>query len=111
MRYTPTLAEVSIVDNPCVPTTSFEYIKADGSVEMHKFTPPIKEDSMDPKALAAAKDALAKGTATDEQKALIKAEADSLLKAAQDADAAGTATDEQNALVKAASVAKVKERR
>jgi hypothetical protein len=101
MRYTPTLAEVSIVDNPCVPTTSFEYIKADGSVEMHKFTPPIKEDSMDPKALAAAKDALAKGTATDEQKALIKAEA----------DAAGTATDEQNALVKAASVAKVKERR
>jgi hypothetical protein len=32
---------------------------------------------MDPKALADAKDALAKGTATEEQKALVKAEKDS----------------------------------
>jgi hypothetical protein len=105
MRYTPTLAEVSIVDNPCVPTATFEFIKTDGSVEMRKFTPSHKEDSMDPKALADAREALAKGTATDEQKALIaKAEADALLKAAQDADAAGTATDEQKALLVKAAV-------
>lgn len=104
MRYTPVLAEVSIVDNPCVPTATFEYIKADGSVEMRKFITHTNEDSMDPKALAAAQEALAKGTATDEQKALIaKAESDALLKAAQDAEAAGTATDEQKALVKAAA--------
>jgi len=108
MRYTPTLAEVSIVDNPCVPTATFEYIKADGSVEMRKFTPSHKEDSMDPKALAAAKDALAKGTATDEQKALIaKADAE-LLKAAQDADAKGEATDEQKALLAKAAEDAVK---
>jgi hypothetical protein len=100
-RYTPTLAEVSIVDNPCVPTATFDLIRADGSIEMRKFiTPSHKEDSMDPKALAAAKEALAKGTATDEQKALIaKADADALLKAAQDADAKGEATDEQKALL------------
>jgi hypothetical protein len=104
MRYTPILAEVSIVDNPCVPTATFEYIKADGSVEMRKFITPTNEDSMDPKALAAAQEALAKGTATDEQKALIaKADSDALLKAAQDADVAGTATDEQKALIKAAA--------
>ena len=110
MRYTPTLAEVSIVDNPCVPTATFEYIKADGSVEMRKFTPSHKEDSMDPKLLADARDALAKGTATDEQKALVaKADADALLKSAQDADAKGEATDEQKALLAkvAADAAKV----
>jgi hypothetical protein len=115
-RFTPELTEISLVDNPCVPTATFEYIKADGSVEMRKFTLSHKEDSMDPKALAAAKDALAKGTATDEQKALI-AQADAeLLKAAQDADAKGTATDEQKALLakvaadaEAAKVALVKD--
>ncbi len=46
-RYTPVLTEVSIVDNPCVPTAMFEVIKADGSVEMRKFiTPETNEDSM-----------------------------------------------------------------
>jgi hypothetical protein len=111
MRYTPTLAEVSIVDNPCVPTATFEYIKADGSVEMRKFTPSHKEDSMDPKALADARQALAKGTASDEQKALIeKADADALLidaadamyKSALDAAARGEATDGQKAMIAAA---------
>jgi hypothetical protein len=98
-RFTPELTEISLVDNPCVPTATFEYIKADGSVEMRKFTTHTKEDDMDPKELAGARDALAKGTATDEQKALIvKADAD-LLKAAQDAETAGTATDEQKALL------------
>ena len=101
-RFTPKLSEISLVDNPCVPTATFEYIKADGSVEMRKFHTPTHEDSMDPKALVAAKEALVKGTATDEQKALIKADADKLLKEAQEAEAAGTATDEQKALIKAA---------
>jgi hypothetical protein len=72
---------------------------------------------MDPKALAAAREALAKGTATDEQKVLVeKADAEALLKAAQDADAKGTATDEQKALLakvaadaEAAKVALVKD--
>jgi hypothetical protein len=98
-RYTPELAEVSLVDNPCVPTATFEYIKSDGSVELRKFTPSHREDSMDPKLVAAAREALAKGTATDEQKALVaKADAE-LIKAAQDAGAKGEASDEQKALL------------
>ena len=36
-RYTPELAEVSLVDNPCVPTATFEFIKEDGSTELRKF--------------------------------------------------------------------------
>lgn len=98
-RFTPKLAEVSLVDNPCVPTATFEYIKADGSVEMRKFTPSHKEDSMDPKAIEAAREALAKGTATDEQKALVTTADAELLKAARDAEAKGEATDEQKALI------------
>ena len=36
-RYTPRLAEVSLVDSPCVPTATFEFIKEDGSTELRKF--------------------------------------------------------------------------
>lgn len=36
-RYTPTISEVSLVDNPCVPTAHFTLIKADGSVEERGF--------------------------------------------------------------------------
>lgn len=36
-RYTPELAEVSLVDNPCLPTATFEFIKQDGSSELRKF--------------------------------------------------------------------------
>lgn len=75
-RFTPELTEISLVDNPCVPTATFEYIKADGSREMRKFTPSHKEDSMDPKLLKAAQDAEAAGNATDEQKALLAKAAD-----------------------------------
>lgn len=39
-RYTPSVAEVSIVDNPCIPTATFEVIKADGTTEMRKFHTP-----------------------------------------------------------------------
>ncbi len=37
MRYTPVLSEVSLVDNPAVPTATFQLIKQDGSVELRKF--------------------------------------------------------------------------
>lgn len=37
MRYTPILAEVSLVDNPCVASATFQVIKADGSTETRKF--------------------------------------------------------------------------
>ena len=38
-RYTPRPAEVSLVDNPCIPTATFEVVKEDGSVELRKFKP------------------------------------------------------------------------
>ena len=37
MRYTPILSEVSLVDNPAVPTATFQVIKQDGSIECRKF--------------------------------------------------------------------------
>ena len=36
-RYTPTLSEVSIVDNPCHGNATFSVIKRDGSTELRKF--------------------------------------------------------------------------
>jgi hypothetical protein len=36
-RYTAKPSEVSLVDNPCNPEAHFEYVKADGSVELRKF--------------------------------------------------------------------------
>ncbi|WP_428491697.1 hypothetical protein [Rhodopila sp.] len=36
-RYTPILKEISIVDVPCIPVAKFEYVKADGTMEMRKF--------------------------------------------------------------------------
>ena len=38
-RYTPRPAEVSLVDNPCIPTATFEVVKEDGTVELRKFRP------------------------------------------------------------------------
>lgn len=37
VRYTPQPAEVSLVDNPCIPTATFEVLKEDGSTELRKF--------------------------------------------------------------------------
>ena len=37
MRYVASPSEVSLVDNPCLPTAHFAYVKSDGSVEMRKF--------------------------------------------------------------------------
>lgn len=37
-RFEAIPAEISIVDNPCVPTATFEMIKADGAIELRKFT-------------------------------------------------------------------------
>ncbi len=39
MRYTPVLSEVSLVDNPAVPTATFQLIRKDGSIELRKFIP------------------------------------------------------------------------
>lgn len=41
-RYTADLAEVSIVDNPCVPGALFTAVKADGTQEMRKFVSVLK---------------------------------------------------------------------
>lgn len=46
MRYTPVLHEVSLVDNPAVPTATFDVVKLDGSVECRKFNEVIKDNSM-----------------------------------------------------------------
>jgi hypothetical protein len=37
LRYTAKPSEISLVDNPCNPEAHFEYVKADGSVELRKF--------------------------------------------------------------------------
>ena len=37
IRYTPQPAEVSLVDNPCIPTATFEVVKEDGTTELRKF--------------------------------------------------------------------------
>ena len=36
-RYTPKPMEVSLVDHPCIPSATFEVVKADGSIELRKF--------------------------------------------------------------------------
>jgi hypothetical protein len=36
-RYTPSIVEVSVVDLPCIPVAKFEFVKADGAVELRKF--------------------------------------------------------------------------
>lgn len=46
IRYTAAPSEISLVDNPCVPTAHFEVMKANGLTEMRKFT--LKEQRMDP---------------------------------------------------------------
>jgi hypothetical protein len=40
-RYTAKPNEISLVDNPCNPEAHFEYVKADGTIELRKF--PILE--------------------------------------------------------------------
>ena len=37
VRYTPQPSEVSLVDNPCIPTATFEVVKEDGTTELRKF--------------------------------------------------------------------------
>jgi len=43
-RYTPRPLEVSLVDHPCIPSATFEVVKADGSVELRKFKPAPDDD-------------------------------------------------------------------
>lgn len=39
VRYWPSISEVSIVDNPANPEATFAYVRANGSIELRKFTP------------------------------------------------------------------------
>lgn len=54
MRYTPCLSEVSLVDNPALPSATFEIIKQDGSTELRKFSKagplPDEDESGDAQA-------------------------------------------------------------
>ncbi|HWE06947.1 MAG TPA: hypothetical protein VG274_09580, partial [Rhizomicrobium sp.] len=50
-RYTPQPAEVSLVDNPCIPTATFEIVKEDGTTELRKF----RDASAEPVAKAGAR--------------------------------------------------------
>ena len=43
-RYTPIIAEVSLVDNPCLPGATFEMIKADGTSETISFYEPTNDE-------------------------------------------------------------------
>jgi hypothetical protein len=40
VKFTADPTEVSLVDSPCLPVATFEYLKADGSSELRKFSPP-----------------------------------------------------------------------
>jgi hypothetical protein len=42
-RYTAVPSELSIVDNPCIPSATFSCVKEDGSTEMRKFHVPPAE--------------------------------------------------------------------
>lgn len=46
-RYTAKPAEISLVDNPCIPGAVFEFIKSDGAKEMRKFAPSMSEFEID----------------------------------------------------------------
>ena len=47
MRYTAKPTELSIVDSPCIPSATFEMVKADGMVEKVKFAPGDGENEME----------------------------------------------------------------
>lgn len=44
IRFTANPAEISVVDNPCVPGAHFTAIKADGTVQVRKFASAIRKD-------------------------------------------------------------------
>jgi len=45
-RFTSAPVEISLVDLPCLPGATFEYVKADGSTELRKFNTSLRETSM-----------------------------------------------------------------
>lgn len=47
MRYTAKPTELSIVDSPCIPSATFEMVKADGMVEEVEFMPGDGENEME----------------------------------------------------------------
>jgi hypothetical protein len=53
-RYTAKPAEISLVDNPCIPGATFEYVKSDGASELRKFAPKMSDSDVDRVASAVA---------------------------------------------------------
>lgn len=47
-RFTAIPAEISVVDNPCVPTAHFTAVKADGTFEVRKFATPAVVKTAEP---------------------------------------------------------------
>jgi hypothetical protein len=43
-RFTADPAEISVVDNPCVPGAHFTAVKANGQIEIRKFAGPVRKD-------------------------------------------------------------------
>lgn len=90
-RYTPTLAEVSLVDNPCVHSATFEYIKNDGSTELRKFNTnqeaPMTDDTqtedLKKEATAAAETETAAAEGVTEAGAVEKAAEEQAVKKAE----------------------------
>lgn len=69
-RYTALPAEVSLVDNPCIPTATFEVVKADGSTELRKFKPHAAAASPAEEALAKLYDAIETAAAKSMDRAM-----------------------------------------
>lgn len=67
-RYTATPSEISIVDNPCMPSATFSMIKMDGTTEDRPFTSVIVEKKMPSNDEVAAKARELAKTAGDESR-------------------------------------------
>jgi len=65
-RYASDPVEVSLVDLPCLPTATFEYVKADGSTELRKFNTTKETTMYEPtnEEVAARATAMAKAAGT-----------------------------------------------
>ncbi len=56
-RYTPRISEISLVDNPCIPTARFfDLVKMDGTIERREFVLPDDDEVLIKKAIEAEED-------------------------------------------------------
>lgn len=101
-RFTARPVEVSVVDNPCVSTATFEYIKSDGSTELRKFHTAGdghgEETMLTQEQIAARAAELAKAAGTPDATDQFLAEAETLLLGENElAKMAADADDEDDA--------------